>query len=184
MNCPNCGSDKITPLTLQQFDNLHGAAKVCESCLTAFLIVQDASVPDPIRKEAIVLWKHIQTAVYETLDQIRCHPVINDFLYQEGVDSEVWYRDGGEVLERLVSQLVPNLRSLGDIRYVGVIVRGGTASYAFIDATLEEAVKDARICGTQSFDAETDDIVVFKIGKDGSCGEKVYDYGKEQEDSA
>ena len=184
MNCPNCGSDKITPLTLRQFDNLHGAAKVCESCQTVFLIVQDASVPVPLCKEAIVLWEHIQTAIYEALDQIRCHPVINDFLYQDGVDSEVWYRDAGEVLERLVPQLVPNLRNLGDTLYAGVIVRGGTASYTFIDATLEEAVKDARICGAQSFDAETDDIVVFKIGRDGSCREKVYDYGKEQEGSA
>ena len=183
MNCPDCGSDKITPLTLQQFDNLRGAAKVCDSCLTAFLIVQGASVPEPLRKEAIAQWHHIQTAIYETLDQIRCHPVINDFLYREGVESEVWYRDAGTVLERLVSQLIPDLRIRGGTLFVGVVVRDGLLSHAFVASTREEAVKDARICGTEHFNAETDEISVFEIGQDGSCAGKVYDYGQEKEEA-
>ena len=52
------------------------------------------------------LSKDFQEQIYDALDRIRSHPVINDFLYQNGVDSERWYQDSGRILENLAACLI------------------------------------------------------------------------------
>ena len=49
MPCPTCGTEDVTPLTLTEFDNLAGAAKVCEDCSTVFLVVDEARLPAALR---------------------------------------------------------------------------------------------------------------------------------------
>ena len=54
--------------------------------------------------------KDVHEKIYDALDLIRYHPVINDYLYQDGVDSERWYRDSEEVLENLAARLIQHRR--------------------------------------------------------------------------
>jgi len=83
---------------------------VCADCNEVFLVAQEACLPLPLRKAAVAGWKDIETTIYESLDCIREHPVINDLLSKDGVDSETWYRDSGKVLEAMVAQLAPAFR--------------------------------------------------------------------------
>jgi len=110
MPCPTCGSERVVPLTIRRFENLCGAAKVCADCNEVFLVAQETCLPLPLRKAAVAGWEDIQTTIYESLDCIREHPVINDFLSKDGVDSVTWYRDSGKVLETMVAQLAPAFR--------------------------------------------------------------------------
>ncbi|MFH1021795.1 MAG: hypothetical protein V1809_00225 [Planctomycetota bacterium] len=181
MPCPTCGSKDVIPLTLRSFDHLCGAAKLCEACNTVFLVADEAALPKPLRKKQKADWEGIQKAVYDALDEIRFHPVINDFLDRDGVDSQTWYRDSGEILERLVTGLIPAIRALDLSCYVCSVARKGCVVSASVHPSKDEAIKEADLCGGEHFNPGEDDIVVFEIGPDGS-GEEIYGFCEKEGD--
>ncbi len=119
MPCPTCGADDVTPLTLTEFDNLAGAAKVCEECRTVFLVVDEARLPVALRDPStgnrqIAGWKTVRAVLCETIDALVDHPVTREFFSRDDTETAVWRRDALDAMERTVAALVPTLRGLAE----------------------------------------------------------------------
>ena len=119
MPCPTCGADDVTPLTLTEFDNLAGAAKVCEDCRTVFLVVDEARLPAALRDPSagdrqIAGWKAVRAVLCEVLDTLVDHPVTRGFFSRDDTETDVWRRDALDAMERAAAVLVPILRRLAD----------------------------------------------------------------------
>ena len=119
MPCPTCGADDVTPLTLTEFDNLAGAAKVCEECRTVFLVVDEARLPVALRDPStgnrqIAGWKAVRAVLCETIDALVDHPVAREFFSRDDTETAVWRRDALDGMERAVAALVPTLRGLAE----------------------------------------------------------------------
>jgi len=114
MSCPTCGAGEVAPLTLTRFDDLAGAAKVCEECRTVFLVVDDARLPAALLERQVVGWRTVRAALRESVDALTEHPAARDHFARDDVETDVWRRDALEAIERAVAALVPTLRRLAD----------------------------------------------------------------------
>ncbi len=114
MQCPRCGTDDVTPLTLRRFDGLTGAVKVCSECNAVFLVADEAQLPASICRKQIAGWKAVRAVFGEAIDALVDHPVTREFLSREDCETDVWRRDAIDTMERAVTALVPILRQLAD----------------------------------------------------------------------
>ncbi len=114
MPCPICGTEDVTPLTLTEFDNLAGAAKVCEDCRAVFLIVDEARLPAALRERQIEGWKAVRAVLYEVLDALIDHPVTREFFSRSDTETAVWRCSALRAMERAIAALVPTVRSLAE----------------------------------------------------------------------
>ncbi len=114
MPCPTCGTEDVTPLTLTEFDNLAGAAKVCEECRTVFLVVDEARLPAALLERQIAGWKAVRAVLCETLDTFIDHPVTRGFFSRSDSETAVWRCSALRAMERAVAALVPILRGLAE----------------------------------------------------------------------
>ncbi len=114
MPCPTCGTEDVTPLTLTEFDDLAGAAKVCEECRTVFLIVDEARLPVALLDRQIAGWTAVRAVLYEVLDALVDHPVTREFLSRSDTETAVWRCSTLRAMERAVAALVPTLRGLAE----------------------------------------------------------------------
>ena len=119
MPCPTCGTEDVTPLTLTEFDNLAGAAKVCEECRTVFLVVDEARLPVALRapptgNRQIAGWKAVRAVLCEVLDALVDHPVTREFFSRSDTETAVWRCSAHRAMERAVAALTPTLRGLAE----------------------------------------------------------------------
>jgi hypothetical protein len=104
----------VAPLTLTRFDDLAGAAKVCEECRTVFLVVDESRLPAPLLDDQVTGWRAVRAVLRESVDVLTEHPAARDHFARDDVETDVWLRDALGTLERAVATLVPTLHRLSD----------------------------------------------------------------------
>jgi len=114
MPCPTCGSEATIPLTLKTFDNLAGAARVCEDCQAVYLVANDALLPEPLRNRQVFGWAAVRAVLQESVAAICRHPVVRDHLAQPGAESDIFRRDALELVETAVVAVAPILKQIDE----------------------------------------------------------------------
>ncbi len=110
MPCPTCGSEDTIPLTLTTFDDLAGAARVCEECQAVYLVVNDALLPKALRDRQVRGWKAVRAVLDEAVDALMDHPVTRRLFADPYTDKDAWHRAAMETLESAVAAVAPILK--------------------------------------------------------------------------
>ena len=114
MPCPTCGSEDTVPLTLKSFDNLAGAARVCEDCEAVYLVANDASLPKPLRNRQVFGWAAVRAVLKESVAAITRHPVVRDHIARPGAEGDIFRRDALELIETAVAAVAPIIKQLDE----------------------------------------------------------------------
>src|SRR5512135_649522 len=110
MDCPICGSDMISPLTIRSLDHLAGAGRLCGECQAVWLVAQDTAVPEPLRARVRNGWKTIHAQLKVAADALADLPAMRELAGQKKLARDAWRRGVLEILERTVAALVPTIR--------------------------------------------------------------------------
>lgn len=112
MSCPECGAQEVVPLTLERFQDLRGAAKLCPECRCVFLIAHEAVAPEEAQQQ-ITDWILRRQLIQDAVDRLMLHPGLRSHWGKPQAEPRVWRRDAVDTVERLIAALVPLLRCRG-----------------------------------------------------------------------